>query len=138
MSALIWVVLVFLAIVSIIDWKFRAIPSVLLTGMLFVVAFVSIFSNPISLNLGILGLIMAYLMYEADFFNGVADIKVMTLISFMLASVYSLFGFFILICIFGITWKGIIKLRLNKETEFAFVPVFFFIFGALMLLGGLF
>lgn len=138
MNSLIWVVLVFLAIVSIIDWKFRKVPSIFLTGMLFVVAFISISQNPNSLNLGILGFLMAYLLYEADFFGGVADVKVMTMISLMLLNTWYLLGFFILVGIFGITWKGIVKIRMNKETEFAFLPVFFFIYIAVYMLGGLF
>lgn len=138
MSSLIWVVLIFLAIVGVIDWKFRKVPSIFLTGMLFVVAFISISLNPNSLNFGILGLIMAYFLYEADFFGGIADVKVMTMISFMLVNSWYLLAFIVLVGIFGITWKGIIKIRMNKETEFAFLPVFFFIFIALLLLGGLF
>ena len=138
MQSLIWVVLVFLAIVSIIDWKFRKVPSIFLTGMLFVVAFISISQNPNSLNLGILGFIMAYLLYEADFFGGVADIKVMTMISLMLLNTWYLLGLFVLVGIFGITWKGIVKIRMNKETEFAFLPVFLFIYIAVYMLGGLF
>lgn len=138
MSALILVVLIFLIIVSIIDIKFRAVPSVILTGMLFIVAFVSMFRNPISLNLGILGLIMAYLLYEIDFIGGVADIKIITTISFMLISFQSFLLFLILLCLFGFAWKGFIKLRLKKEKEFAFIPVLTFAYITLMMLGGLF
>jgi hypothetical protein len=138
MSSLLIVVAIFLLIVSIIDWKLRKVPSIFLTGMLFVVAFISISQNPNSLNLGILGFIMAYLLYEADFFGGIADVKVMTMISFMLLNSWYLLGSFVLVGVFGLAWKGIVKIRLNKETEFAFLPVFLFIYIALWLLGGLF
>lgn len=137
MSSLLIIVSILLLIISIIDWKFRSIPSVLLTGILFVVATVSVLTNPMALSFGILGFIMAYLLFEADFFGGVADIKVMTIISFMLVDIYSLFGFMLLVGIFGITWKGIIKLRIRKEREFAFLPVFFFVYVTLWILGGL-
>lgn len=134
---LIWVVAVFLLIISIIDFKFRAVPSIFLTGMLFVVAFISISLNPMSLNLGILGFIMAYLLYEAGFFSGIADVKVMVIISLMLLNTYWLLGFFVLVGIFGITWKGIVKIRFNKEAEFAFIPTFLFTYIAMILLGGI-
>jgi Flp pilus assembly protein protease CpaA len=139
MSALIWVVLFFLALVSIIDWKFRKIPSMFLTGILFAVAFISISSHEDALSLGILGFIMAYMLYEADFFGGIADVKIMTMISFMLLNSYYLLGSFVLIGIFGITWKAIIRLRLkkHKDEEFAFLPVFFFVYLTLWILGGI-
>jgi hypothetical protein len=138
MSALIWVVLTFLMIVSIIDWRIRKIPSIFLTGMLFVVAFISTLFNPLALSLGILGFIVAYLMYEGDFFGGVADIKVMTMISFMLLNYYYLLGYIVLIGIFGLTWKSMVKIRDRTQKQTAFIPVFFFVFGALILLGGLY
>ena len=137
MSSLLIIVSFLLLIISIIDWKFRSVPSVLLTGILFVVATVSVLTNPMALSFGILGFIMAYLLFEADFFGGVADIKVMTIISFMLVDIYSLFGFMLLVGIFGITWKGIIRLRMKEQKEFAFLPVFFFIYITLWILGGL-
>jgi hypothetical protein len=138
MSALILVTGIILLIMSIIDWKFKSLPSILLTGILFVVAFISTSTNPMSLNLGILGLIMAYLLYEAGFMGGIADVKVMTMISFMLLNTYWLLASFVLLGVYGLAWKGIVKLRFGKEKEFAFVPVFLFVYISLFLLGGLF
>jgi prepilin signal peptidase PulO-like enzyme (type II secretory pathway) len=137
MMPLLWVVAVFLLITGIIDWKIRKIPSIFLTGMLFVVAFISISLNPNALSLGVLGFIMAYLLYEADFFGGVADVKVMTIISFMCLNTYWLLASFVLIGLFGITWKAILKIR-TGEKECAFLPIFFFVYVTLYMLGGLF
>jgi prepilin signal peptidase PulO-like enzyme (type II secretory pathway) len=137
MMPLLWVVAVFLLITGIIDWKIRKIPSIFLTGMLFVVAFISISINPNALSLGVLGFIMAYLLYEADYFGGIADVKIMTMISFMLLNTYWLLASFVLIGVFGITWKAIMKIR-TGEKECAFLPVFFFVFTALFLLKGVF
>lgn len=137
MSALLWIVAVFLLIVSIIDYKFRAIPSIFLTGMLFVVAFVCIFPNPLALSLGILGLIFAFLLYESNFIGGIADVKIIVLISLMVASYYWLLALVILVLVYGITWKSIVKIRLNKEKEFAFIPVLFFVYITLIILGGI-
>lgn len=137
MNSLIWVVGLFLLIVSIIDWKFKQIPSIFLSGMLFVVAFITTSYNPNALILGVLGFIMSYLLYEAGFFGGVADIKVMTMVSFMLLNAGYLLAYFVLIGVFGLAWLGTLKLRLHNEKETAFLPVFFFVYVALYLLGGL-
>lgn len=139
MESLIWVVLIFLAVVSIIDLKFRKVPSIFLTGMLFVVAFISILLNPQALTLGVLGFIISYMLFESDYFSGIADIKIFTLCSFMVVSFYWLLVFIIILLFFGIVWKSIIRIRLHKEKneDFAFLPVFFFVFLTLVILGGI-
>lgn len=121
-----------LLILSIIDWKFKAIPSIFLTAMLFVVAML----NPTHLWFGAMGFIIAYLLYEADFFSGVADIKIMTLVAFMVSSVTWFFALIILTVVLGLLWKVLIKWRIPKAKDTAFIPVFFFIYVALYILGG--
>ena len=132
-NLLIWIVLGFLALASLIDWKFKFLPSIMLTGMLFAVAVL----NLANLWFGIMVFIVAYLLYEADYFSGIADIKVMTMIGFMLSTTNYLFGFIILTMVFGLVWKVLIKWRLKKEKDVAFIPVFFFIYITLMILGGI-
>jgi len=123
---------VFLLVVSVIDWKFRALPSIFLTAILFVVAVL----NPANLWFGIMTFIIALLLYEADFFSGIADIKVMTTIGFLLTTTNYFFGFILLTVIFGFMWKVFIKWRLPKEKNVAFLPVFLFIYYTLLILGG--
>ena len=122
----------FLLIVSFIDWKLKVLPSILLTAMLFTVAVL----NPTNLWFGIMAFIVAYLLYEADFFSGVADIKIMTMIGFMMPTTNYLFGLILLTVTFGFFWKVLIKWRLKHEKEVAFLPVFLFIYITLYLLGG--
>jgi len=129
---LIWIVLGFLMIISLIDWKFRVLPSVMLTAFLFVVAFL----NPANLWFGAMGFIVAWMLYELDYFSGVADIKVMTMIAFMLSTTSIFLGYILLVAFFGFVWKVLIKWRMKKETEVAFLPVFMFIYITLMMLGG--
>jgi len=130
---LIWIVLIFLFVISIIDWKLRVLPSIMLTGMLFVVAFL----NPANLWFGIMGFIVAWMLYEADYFSGVADIKVMTMIAFMLSTTNYFLGFIFLTVFFGLVWKVLVKWRFPKEKDVAFIPVFMFIYISLWTLGGL-
>ena len=128
---LVWIVLGFLLVVSLIDWKLKVLPSIMLTGMLFVVAVL----NPANLWFGVMGFIVAWLLYEADYFSGIADIKVMTIIAFMLSTTNMFFGFVLLTVFFGLVWKVLIKWRLKHEKDVAFLPVFFFIYITLLMLG---
>ena len=127
------VVGVFLLIASVIDWKFKFLPSIFLTAMLFTVTVL----NPANLWFGIMAFIIAYLLYEADFFSGVADIKIMTMLGFMLSTTNYMFALILLTVIFGFIWKVMIKYRLKKEKDVAFIPVFLFIYATLYLLGGI-
>jgi len=129
---LVYIVLGFLVIASLIDWKLRVLPSAFLTSMLFVVAFL----NPANLWFGLMGFLIAYLLYELDYFSGVADIKIMTMIAFMLSTTNYLLGFILLSVFFGVVWKALIKWRLKNEKDVAFIPVFLFVYVTLLLLGG--
>lgn len=130
-----WLLLVigaFLLLVSIIDWKLKVIPSILLTSMLFAVAFL----NPANLWFGIMAFIVAYLLYEMSYFE-VADIKVMTMLGFLVNTTNWFFALVVLTVAFGLVWITFVKYRLKKEKGVAFLPVFFFVYVALHLLGGI-
>ena len=132
-QALIYVVLGFLLIASLIDWKIKVLPSIMLTGMLFTVAVL----NPANLWFGIMAFMMGYMLMEADFFSGVADLKIMAMIGFMISTTNFLFGLILLTVTFGFVWKVLIKWRLRKEKDIAFLPVFLFVYLTLWILGGL-
>jgi hypothetical protein len=138
-NSLLYIVGFFLIVVSIIDIKWQEVPSIFLTGMLFVVVFVTAFANPMALTFGILGFIVSYLLYEAGFFSGVADIKIFTMISFMVLNAFSFFLFLILVCVLGIVWKTMIRIGTHKtkKESFAFIPVFTFCYALLWVFGGL-
>jgi len=123
----------FLLFASIIDWKFKALPSIILTAMVFVVAIL----NPANLWFGIITFIVAYMLMEADFFSGVADIKIMTMLGFMIHTTNYLFALILLTVFFGFIWKLLIKWRFRKATDVAFVPIFFFVYLTLLAVGGI-
>jgi Flp pilus assembly protein protease CpaA len=133
MIALLIVIGIFLTMVSVIDIKYRAVPSIILTGFLFAIAFL----NPNNLFFGILGFILGYLLFESGYIGGVADIKIFTLLSFMVSSQAWFFIFIILTLVYGMVWKGLVKWKFNKETEFAFIPVFLFTYISMVILGGI-
>lgn len=131
---LILIVGIFLLMASILDWKFKAVPSILLTGMLFLAAFL----NSDNLFIGAMSFIAAFLLYESEFFTGIADLKVMTTLGFLIASPNSFLLFFMLTVTIGLFWTVIIKIRRkSKEEEVAFIPVFLLIYIILLLFGGI-
>jgi hypothetical protein len=137
-SFVVWMLLGFLILISIIDWKVMAIPSVMLTAMLFTVA-VLFHAN---LWIGILGFVMAWMLYEAQFYTGIADVKVFTIVAFMLSTIGQLFLFIILVLVFGMAWKGFWHWKFKKRKKkvpdvFPFIPVFVFAF-LVMLIAGVF
>jgi len=132
-SSLLWVVAGFLLICSIIDWKIKVLPSIFLTGFLFVVAFL----NPSNLWFGIMAFIIAFLLYEGNYFSGVADIKILTMMGFMVSTTNNFIALILLTSIFGVIWKILIKWRFRKERDVAFIPVFLFVYITLWKLGGL-
>jgi hypothetical protein len=132
------IVLIFLAIVSVIDLKFKQVPSIFLTGFILAVIIVNYNSHGLSfLFYGIASLVFALFLYEFDFIGGVADIKVIVIIGLMLNSIKSLFIFMILIMSIGIIYQGFFTFILKKEkgSEIPFLLSFFIVYIILILLG---
>lgn len=118
-----------LLVFSIIDLKVRELPSILLTGTLLVFTAVNINNIPF----GILSFILAYLLYEADFIGGVADIKIIATIGFLISNLY-IFGIYvILLVVYGTIYKALIKWRFKKTKEVPFIPCLLCVFITLAL-----
>jgi hypothetical protein len=133
MEWLLIIVGIYLLIASIIDWKLKSLPSIFLSSILFVVAFMF----PQNVWFGIMTFILAFLLYEAGFFSGIADIKIMTMLGFMVSTINWLFVLILLSVCYGLVWKVFVKWRLPKEKDCAFIPVFLFVYFTFYLLGGL-
>ena len=118
---------ILLFIFAIIDFKVKEIPSILLTGTLFVICALNLGNIPF----GVLSFIFAYLLYEADFIGGVADIKIIVTIGLLINSIYVLAFYIIIVLIYGIGWKIIYKWMFNKEKECPFIPCLFFVYVVL-------
>ena len=116
---------------SLIDIKYKKIPSIMLTGTLFVYAVVNINNLP----LGILAFIFAYLLYEMDFFGGVADIKILTTMGLMFDSIFMIFALMVLVPLIGTIYKILVK-KFIKKTSWAFIPCLMVIYFILLAIGG--
>lgn len=141
MTALSILLLLALGSVSIIDWKFKKMPSVILTGLIFVVALVHFdqFQNGlISLSFGTLAFLYALMLYEANFVGGIADVKVLTSIGLMINSMSMFFIFLIAVVIFGFGYKLIFRyaLKRDKKEEIPFIPCLYAIYITLFIIGG--
>ncbi|MFW6129816.1 MAG: hypothetical protein ACOC56_01455 [Atribacterota bacterium] len=135
MGSLNIIVFIFLVVVSIIDWKFKAIPSIFLTGLLFVVLAL----NPNNIYFGALAGVFALLLYE--FMNeqgdggGIADVKIIITIGLMISSIYGIFAFIILVSLLQIIYIFIVK-YIRKEKEIPYIPFLTFVY-VLLWLGGI-
>ena len=116
------ILLVYLAIISLIDLKYHTVPSVLTTAMILVLGIL----NPSNLIFGVLGVVFAVLMLESDFFRGLADLKMTAILGLMASSVLQFILLMILILVFGFVYKVLMVKVLKKkaEDEAPFIPVF--------------
>jgi len=129
-----------LGIVAIIDWKFLSIPSIFLTGILFVTATANFYFYGINvIGFGVLSLIISLLLYESDFIGGVADIKVITIIGLMIPSIQYFMIFLVLLLFFGIFYKSIFLfiLKRSPEEKVPFIPCLYSIYLVMFFIGGL-
>jgi len=131
MNTIIISVGILLIIFSVLDLKFKQIPSILLTGSLFVIGCISIQNIPF----GILSLIFSIFLYESDFIGGIGDIKVIILIGLLIGSIQILCIYAFLIVFLGFAWKIMVKWKFKKMMDFAFIPSLFFVYLTLVLSG---
>lgn len=110
-----------LLIFSLLDVRFKAIPSVLLTSLLFVVAFVNIQN----LGIAVLLFIFAFLLYDFNYFNGKADIKTMVIIGFLINSLGWLILFITIFMVIGLIYTVFMRKILKEKREIPFVPAIF-------------
>ena len=133
------VLIIVLAIISIVDLKFKKIPSILLTGILFVVAMIQLFTPSglahFHLAGGIAFLIIAWLLYEADFIGGLADVKVLVIIGMMINSYPMLLVGVLLTMLFGFAYKLVFRyaFKKKKEEEVPFIPCLFYVYCVLLI-----
>lgn len=135
--------LLMLLMLSIIDIKYKKLPSSLTTSIIFILALVN-FNN---LMFGVLMFIFAYMMMEGltdkgEFFTGVADLKVTVMLGLMINNIYALMFLIFLILIIGVVYKIIMMKFLKQKNEIAFIPVFLIVYIILLVVqnlsGGIF
>lgn len=136
------IVLIILFIMALIDIFIRKIPAIFLTATMLLVLMVNMVNiefGLIHLAFGVVGLLFAIILYEGRFIGGMADIKILTAIGMMVATIPYLFHFMILTVVFGILYKGIwvYVLKMDQTKEVAFVPVLLAVYIVMYAIGGI-
>ena len=126
-----------LILASILDLKYRGVPSVLLTGVIFLVAILR-FNN---IYFGILGFLMGWLIkdliYEFQGLEfGLADIKVMAIIGLLIPNMFNFFLFIGIFSIYQFVYTAVWQWRVGHDAERPFIPCLLAVYITLMLVGG--
>lgn len=127
------ILLAYLILISIIDIRHKTLPSPLTTGMLLVLLIINV-SN---LSFGIIALVLGLFLLEAEFFTGVADLKVTAMLGLMINDINIIFTMILLLGLYGIVYKIFLKYILKAKKEIPFIPVFLAIYITLLLIGGI-
>lgn len=135
-----WLLLAVLIVLSVVDIIWKKFPAGFLTGLLFLVAVSSYISYGISsIAFGMFCFIIAWMFLEFGVpINGVADLKAMTMIGFIIADLRFIFLFIAMIMVLGFVYQFVCvrAFRLKENDEIPFIPLITIVYIALMLLGG--
>ena len=133
---LIYVVLGVLIIASFLDIKYKAVPSVVLTAMIFAVLLL----RPDNLLFGVIAFVFAFMIKDllddiAGMSFGVADIKILVIIGLLLANFSSLMIMIICFLFFQFFYTLVWRWKVSKEEEMPFIPCLLAVYITLMLVG---
>ncbi|MFW5895599.1 MAG: hypothetical protein ACOCT9_02525 [archaeon] len=133
---LLYVVLGILVLASILDIKYKVIPSVLLTSAIFLV----LIMRPDNLVFGVLGFVFAYLIKDltdnlGGMSFGVADIKVFVIIGLLISSIDVFILMIAVFLIFQFVYTVLYRWKISKKDEMPFIPCLTAVYIALMLGG---
>ena len=110
--------LIILAVIDIFAKK--NIPSPLTTGVLLI----SVLLSGVNISLGLVGFLLALLMMEMEFGQGgLADLKLLTAISFASGSLNLLLMFFLFYSMLGLVYKIAMKKIFKAKDEVPFIPI---------------
>lgn len=134
---LLWVVLGILILASFLDIKYKAVPSVLLTAILFIVAIMRIENIQFGILAGLFAWIIKDLIFEwngLDF--GMADIKIMAIIGLLTPTLNMFLVFIGIFSLFQFVYTLVWQWRFKKVKERPFIPCLLAVFITLMIIGG--
>lgn len=135
---LIWVVLGGLIIASFLDLKYKAVPSVFLTGLLFIVAVMRIENLAFGVLAGIFAWFIKDLINDWNGFDfGIADIKILIVIGLLIPTMNMFLIFIGIFALFQFVYTLVWQWRVGGDTERPFVPCLLAVYIALLLIGGI-
>src|SRR6056297_2542914 len=133
---LIWVVLGILVFLSFLDLKYKAVPSVILTTLIFIVAIMRVENLQFGILAGIFGWAIKDFIYEWQGLEfGMADIKILVVIGLLIPTMFNFLLFLGIFSIFQLAYTMVWQWRFGKDSERAFIPCLLAVYVALMLIG---
>ena len=114
-----WVVLVFLVLAAILDFKFRQVPAVALTCL----AFLTLFLNPENLVFGILAVGIFMIYNEVGIPLGMADFKIIFVLGLMISTAQNFFIFGLVLAL-GMTIYSYLMVKFTnfKDGDYPLIP----------------
>ena len=136
-SALILILFGVLILASYLDIKYKAVPSVILTSMIFVVLLV----RPENLYFGVVTLVFAILIKDlindvAGLEFGMADIKIFIVMGLLIGNLASLLMLIVIFLCFQFLYTLIWRWKVSDEDEMPFIPCLTAVYIVMMLIGG--
>jgi len=137
---LIWIIFGVLGIASYLDLKYRAVPSVFLTGAILVVLIL----RPENFMFGLIAFVFAIAIKDllhdvAGMRFGIADVKILALIGLTISSLDGIFLMFLAFIIlqFGYTfiWIKFVEKDGESDGEMPFIPCLFALYIVLWIGG---
>lgn len=136
-TALILIILGFLLLVSYLDIKYKAVPSVILTSMILVVLML----KPENIYFGVLAFAFAILIRDlindvAGLEFGMADVKIFIVMGLLISNLQNLLLLIIIFLIFQFVYTLMWRKFVSNEDEMPFIPCLTFVYIAMILVGG--
>ena len=121
--------ILFLIIVG-FDLKTREIPAIFTTGVIFFIAVINIGH----LEFGIISFIFAWMLYEAEFLEGIADVKMITALGLMVFTLHGLIAMVMILAVVGASYTACLK-AFTKIREIPFTPMILITYAGLWIIG---
>ena len=125
-----------LIILSYVDIKYRAIPSVVLTGLLFIVAILRIENLQFGILAGLFAWVMGDLLTMKGLEFGMADIKIIAMMGLLIPTMNMFLIFLGIFAVFQFVYTLLWQWRMGKDDQRPFIPCLFAVFMAMWLIGG--
>jgi len=134
---LIFLVLGVLILASYLDLKYKAVPSVFLSGLIFVV----LLMRPQNLLFGVIFLVFGIMIKDliddvAGLDFGMADLKILVVIGLMLASSHAVAITVLIFAIMQFAYTTLWRSFISKDDHIPFVPCLLAVYVTLLLMGG--
>ncbi len=123
---------------SYLDLKYKAVPSVFLSGLIFVV----LLMRPQNLLFGVILFVFGIMIKDliddvAGLDFGVADLKILVVIGLMFASSHVMFLFVVIFGIMQFVYTTLWRYKISKDDHIPFIPCLLAVYVTLLLVGGI-